>query len=113
MKTLKTDTMLHVPVSVATCPYCGDKLTALYESGTQLDDGSWIANQLTLVIEPDQALEVIEVLHERVDFWKVGKINHNKELEAAHDWGKFREGVTELLDKHGANYYLKRSLTVL
>lgn len=72
---------------------------------------TWVS--LEPVIEPGQALALIGMLHGMVDFWKVGKINHDKELEQAHDWVKFREEVTELLEGYNANYYLKRSLTEL
>ena len=41
------------------------------------------------VIYPDEALYVINKLSPFVDFWKVGKINHNKELERGVDWHKF------------------------
>lgn len=72
---------------------------------------TWVS--LEPVINPSEALEVIKVLHDHVDLWKVGKINHNKELEQAHDWVRFREDVTELLEKFGAKYYIKKSLTEL
>lgn len=72
---------------------------------------TWVS--LEPVIEPGQALALIEILHDMVDFWKVGKINHNRELEQAHDWVKFREDVTNVLEKYGCQYYLKRSLTEL
>jgi len=69
---------------------------------------TWVS--LEPVIDPDQALQVIEATHRYVDEWKVGKINHNRELERRVDWVKFREAVTRLLDGLGAQYMLKRSL---
>ena len=30
----------------------------------------------------------------RVDFWKVGKLNHNKAVEQSVDWPKFRDDAT-------------------
>jgi DNA repair photolyase len=72
---------------------------------------TWVS--LEPVIDPCEALAVIWALHDVVDFWKVGKINHNKELEQAQDWVKFRDNVTELLEKFGAKYYIKNSLTKL
>ena len=67
---------------------------------------TWVS--LEPVIDPDQALELIEQIHPFVDHWKVGKLNY-RNLEV--DWLKFREDVTKQLDSVGANYYLKKSLT--
>lgn len=49
------------------------------------------------VIEPDQALEIIELLLPYVDFWKIGKINHMKEIESRVNWKKFLNDVELLL----------------
>jgi DNA repair photolyase len=70
---------------------------------------TWVS--LEPVIDPEQALELVKTLHLIVDFWKVGKINHDRRLESRTDWVKFREQVTELLNQVGAKYYLKKSLT--
>ena len=72
---------------------------------------TWVS--LEPVIDPEEALSVIIALHHVVDFWKIGKINHNKELEKAHDWVKFREDVTELLERVEAKYYIKKSFSEL
>lgn len=69
---------------------------------------TWVS--LEPVIDPDQALEVIRKAYKHVDFWKVGKLNHMKEVESKVDWKKFRIDVTSLLDKLGANYYIKEDL---
>jgi DNA repair photolyase len=71
---------------------------------------TWVS--MEPVIYPGQALNVVEMLHDVVDHWKVGKLNYHK---AAHgvDWLKFREDITEQLERYGASYYLKRSLTEL
>jgi len=88
---------------------------------------TWVS--LEPVIDPDQALALIEKLYPIVDHWKVGKINYNKEIEGKVNWLKFREDVRSSLnsivkEKHGVfknieeeedarkkYYYLKRSLT--
>jgi DNA repair photolyase len=62
------------------------------------------------VIIPDEALEVIRLAHSYVDFWKVGKLNHNKEVERSIDWPKFRDNATALLDSFGSRYYIKEDL---
>ena len=43
----------------------------------------------------------------RVDFWKVGKLNHNKAVEQSVDWPKFRAAATALLEHDGCKYYIK------
>ena len=59
------------------------------------------------VIDPQQALNVIDYLIEYVDFWKIGKMNHRK-LNV--NWVKFRSDAIALLDSYGANYYIKKEL---
>ena len=46
----------------------------------------------------------------RVDFWKVGKLNHNKAVEQSVDWPKFRAAATALLEHYGCKYYIKEDL---
>ena len=46
----------------------------------------------------------------RVDFWKVGKLNHNKAVEQSVDWSKFRDDATALLEHDGCKYYIKEDL---
>ncbi len=72
---------------------------------------TWVS--LEPVIDPNQALELIEYFHPFVDHWKVGKLNHHPDIEKKVDWLKFRADVTALLDKVGADYMLKSSLTGL
>ena len=79
-------------------------IKAAHEMGIR----TWVS--LEPVIDPDQALELIEQIHPFVDHWKVGKLNYQN-LEV--DWLKFREEVTPLFDSMGADYYLKKSLTDL
>jgi len=62
------------------------------------------------VIDPDQALDLIKMLHPVVDHWKVGILNYRK-LPRPVNWIEFREGVSKLLDSFGADYHLKQSLT--
>jgi DNA repair photolyase len=67
---------------------------------------TWIS--LEPVIDPEQALKLIQELHPLVDHWKIGKLNY-KSLSV--DWVKFREEVKALCESLGANFYLKKSLT--
>jgi DNA repair photolyase len=69
---------------------------------------TWVS--MEPVIIPDEALAVIREAHDYVDFWKVGKLNHNKEVERGIDWPKFREDAVALLESYGCEYYIKEDL---
>lgn len=69
---------------------------------------TWVS--LEPVIDPDQALAVIREAHPWVSFWKVGKLNHMKEVEKQVDWRLFRREVEALLQRLHANYYIKDDL---
>jgi DNA repair photolyase len=60
------------------------------------------------VIHPEQALSVIETLLGTVDFWKIGKLNHNKEQELKIDWSKFLHKIRLLLKDRP--HYIKTDL---
>ena len=45
-----------------------------------------------------------------IDFLKVGKLNHNKEIECGIDWPKFRNDVVALQESFGSKYYIKEDL---
>ena len=72
---------------------------------------TWVS--LEPVIDPVQALKIIQELHPIVDHWKIGKLNHNKKIEQQVNWLQFRDDVAALLNDLGADYYLKNSLTNL
>ncbi|KXS46505.1 MAG: radical SAM domain-containing protein [Methanohalophilus sp. T328-1] len=61
------------------------------------------------VWDPIQTLEIIDLTHEFVDLYKVGKLNYNKQNKNV-DWENFRETVITKLDKCGNSYYIKKSL---
>jgi DNA repair photolyase len=69
---------------------------------------TWVS--LEPVIIPDEALRLVHMLHDIVDFWAVGKINHNAELEAGVDWLAFLESIEHALNFYSAKYYIKTSL---
>ena len=69
---------------------------------------TWVS--LEPVIDPTQALGVIERAHSFVNYWKVGKLNHMKEQEAKVDWRKFHQDVTALLHSVNASFYIKNDL---
>jgi DNA repair photolyase len=53
------------------------------------------------VIDPDQALLVIERVAGHVDALMVGKINHSPEAEKAVDWGRCAGAVVSLCESAG------------
>jgi DNA repair photolyase len=70
---------------------------------------TWVS--LEPVIFPEQSLEMIRKHRPYVDHWKVGKINHHKELEAAVDWPKFLVDVLGLFrELEITDYYIKDDL---
>ncbi|MDR0328523.1 MAG: radical SAM protein [Planctomycetaceae bacterium] len=60
------------------------------------------------VIDTAEALSVMRELRDIVDLWKIGKLNHDKEREAAIDWKQFLYDTEEMLaDK---NFIIKKDL---
>jgi len=90
-------------------PPLADRIAALQEAHRR-GIKTWVS--LEPVIIPEQALELIKVLHPIVGQWKVGKLNYHRPPKPV-DWTRFREEAKELLDSLGADYYIKRSLTEL
>jgi len=84
-----------------------DRLRILKEAH-ELGIYTWVS--MEPVIEPDEALAVVDAAHEYVRFWKVGKLNHNKEIENKVDWARFLDDVTVKLQKYKAKYYIKNDL---
>lgn len=69
---------------------------------------TWVS--MEPVIDTVDALSVIEKLHDVVDFWKVGKLNYYKEIDAKTDWHQFYVDVLAKLKKYECQYYIKKSL---
>ena len=55
-------------------------------------------------------LRILRKAHDYVDFWKVGKLNHNKAVEQSVVWPKFRDDATALLEHYGCKHYIKENL---
>jgi DNA repair photolyase len=60
------------------------------------------------VVDHQEALKVITDLHQYVDFWKIGKLNHMKEHEQTINWNKFHYDVLQALK--GKAYLIKKDL---
>lgn len=72
----------------------------------KLEIKTWVS--IEPVVNTEEALFIISDLYNDSDFFKVGKLNHNKEIESKIDWKKFYYDVTELLkDKP---HYIKKDL---
>lgn len=69
---------------------------------------TWVS--MEPVICPEEAIKVVDKAHEFVDFWKVGKLNHNKAVESTVDWRQFHADITRKLDGYGVKYYIKEDL---
>lgn len=61
------------------------------------------------VVDPRQALELIERLSPWVDGWKVGKLNHHPAAREV-DWYDFGRDLVEVLEATGRDYLIKQSL---
>lgn len=88
-------------------PSITDRLMAL-QAAHMRGIKTWVS--LEPVIDPKQALDIIECYHPFVDHWKIGKLNHHAEIERKINWVMFRENVKGLLDRIGADYYIKNIL---
>lgn len=84
-----------------------DRLRILKEAHA-LGIYTWVS--MEPVIEAEEALSVIDSAHEYVDFWKVGKLNHNREQEKKVNWQSFYHDVKAKLDDYGCAYYIKQDL---
>lgn len=67
---------------------------------------TWVS--IEPVVNSDEALNVMSDLLQYVDFWKVGKLNHFKEIEDKIDWRKFLADTKKVLN--GKAYYIKNDL---
>ena len=86
-------------------PPIADRIEAIHQAyGRGIK--TWVC--LEPVIDPDQALELIQTLHPVAGHWKVGGLNY-RALPRPVNWIKFREDATNLLDSLGADYHLKGS----
>ncbi|MDI6720658.1 radical SAM protein [Methanoculleus sp.] len=61
------------------------------------------------VWDPDQSLELIERTHDVVDYFKVGKLNHNERQDRI-DWSKFLKDVIKRLNYYEKPFYIKKDL---
>ncbi len=88
-----------------------DRIAALEEAHNR-GIHTWVSFEP--VIYPAQTINLIELTHEFVDLFWVGKLNHNTALEKTVEWPKFRYDIEEVLQKYGkqpgTGYRFKRKL---
>ncbi|AFV22848.1 radical SAM domain-containing protein [Methanolobus psychrophilus R15] len=60
----------------------------------------------------EQTLEIIDLTHNYVDLYKVGKLNYNKK-QSEIDWKQFREDAINKLSQFNKNFYIKNDLRKL
>ena len=58
---------------------------------------------------PEDALKFIDMTHDFVDLFKVGKLNYNPQ-QFNVNWTVFRNDVIEKLREYGVDYYIKKDL---
>ena len=62
------------------------------------------------VIDPVESLKVIAASIPFVDQYKIGKINHNKDLESKINWTKFLSDALAIIKPYGKEIYVKEDL---
>jgi DNA repair photolyase len=62
------------------------------------------------VIDLEQSLECIEKSLPFTDQYKIGKLNHNKEIESKIDWKKFLSSALSITRSAGKEIYIKEDL---
>jgi DNA repair photolyase len=83
-----------------------DMIKKLHGAGIK----TWVS--VEPVIDPEQALDVMFALDEFVDTWKIGKLNHHKDIELhvnqTYGWGRFLRDALTLVGN--GRYYIKDDL---
>jgi DNA repair photolyase len=83
------------------------RLVALGEARAAGID-TWVS--MEPVIDPHEALAVLREIAGKVGVVKIGKINHDRTLEAVVDWLAFTREVMRICQAAGQPYYIKNDL---
>lgn len=86
-------------------PSIAERIEAIREAHRQ-GIFTWVS--VEPVVDPAEAIKVVENLRGEVDFWKIGKLNHDRQREASIDWHRFLIDVEAVLEGH--NYLIKKDL---
>jgi len=71
--------------------------------------GIWTWVSLEPVLDTAATLQILRETHEYVDFFKIGRINHDK-LTKVIDWEDFTHRVVELVQELNIRHYIKKDL---
>jgi DNA repair photolyase len=85
-----------------------DRIKALKMAHDEFGILTWVS--LEPVIIPEQSLHLIDLTHEFVDFYGVGKLNHHPEIEKRVDYRKFRAEAVAKLEGYDKQYKIKKTL---
>ena len=83
-----------------------ERIKALQEANSR---GIYTWVSLEPVIDPKETLKIIDAVHEFVDEFRIGTINHS-ELKKHIDWNDFAWRLYEKLELYGNNYLIKNDL---
>lgn len=81
-----------------------DALRQLHDEGIR----TWAS--MEPVIYPEQSLEIMEITHEYIDGYKIGKLNHFPQHEKKFDWTKFLSDAVAIMRKYNKAFYIKKDL---
>lgn len=81
-----------------------DRVAAI-KKAKEMGIRTWVS--LEPVINPEETYKIINLTHEYVDLFKVGKLNYRK---ADVNWKDFGRRVIDLLESLSKDYYIKRDL---
>lgn len=90
-----------------------ERMDALVEAQS-LGIKTWVS--VEPVLDPIEAIDLVDAYSTFVDHWKIGKLNHSrgdeklKAIEEGTDWAQFLEDVKHILDLHDCDYYIKKDL---
>jgi DNA repair photolyase len=62
------------------------------------------------VIDPAQSIRMLVEASPYLDYVKIGKLNHHREIESRIDWTKFLWSVVEICERENLPYYIKNDL---
>ena len=78
------------------------------KAAKKLGISTWVS--LEPIIIPQKSYDLIDMTHEFVDFYGVGKLNHDNKISGIFNWKEVREKIIEKLNKYKKKYRLHATL---
>lgn len=102
----------HDPIGFEWEPYAASVYERLTTMARAHKAGIWTWLSVEPVINPDEALGLLRyfLLYPDCDEFRIGKLNHAKDLEAKVDWQEFTTDCYDLLLETGKRFMFKSSL---